>query len=39
LGGEKAQAIAEEVKKLLDASHIREIQYPTWLANVVMVKK
>jgi len=22
----------------LKAAHIREIQYPTWLANVVMVK-
>jgi len=25
VGGEKAQAAAEEVKKLLDASHIKEI--------------
>ena len=26
-------------KKLLDDGHIREIQYPEWLANVVLVKK
>ena len=35
---DRAQATAEEVRKLLEAAHIREIQYPTWLANVVMVK-
>ena len=29
----------EETKKLLSAGHIREIQYPEWLANVVLVKK
>jgi len=29
----------EETKKLLNANHIREIQYPEWLANVVLVKK
>ncbi|RDX65463.1 hypothetical protein CR513_55875, partial [Mucuna pruriens] len=29
----------EETKKLLTAGFIREIQYPMWLANVVMVKK
>jgi len=39
LSGERAQAAAEEVRKLLEATHIREIQYPTWLANAVMVKK
>ena len=38
LSGERAQAAAEEVRKLLEATHIREIQYPTWLANMVMVK-
>jgi len=31
--------IKEETKKLLSASHIWEIQYPEWLANVVLVKK
>ena len=39
MSGDRAQAAAEEVRKLLEAAHIREIQYPTWLANVVMVKK
>ena len=29
----------EETRKLLSAGHIREIQYPEWLANVVLVKK
>ena len=29
----------EETQKLLNADHIREIQYPEWLANVVLVKK
>ena len=36
---EKDKAIAEEVQKLLDADFIREVYYPNWLANVVMVKK
>ena len=36
---EKRQAIKEETQKLLVAGHIREIQYPEWLANVVLVKK
>jgi len=36
---EKRQAIREEVGKLVDAGHIREIQYLKWLSNVVMVKK
>ena len=36
---ERDQAIAEEVRKLLEASFIREVYYLDWLANVVMVKK
>ena len=36
---DKRQAIKEETQKLLAAGHIREIQYPEWLANVVLVKK
>ncbi|GMH13234.1 hypothetical protein Nepgr_015075 [Nepenthes gracilis] len=36
---EKLIAIREEVKKLLDAGFIREVQYPDWLSNVVLVKK
>jgi len=36
---EKRQVIHEETHKLLAARHIREIQYPEWLSNVVLVKK
>jgi hypothetical protein len=32
-------AVAEEVEKLLKAGFIREVDYPEWLANVVLVKK
>ena len=32
------KAIAEEVRKLLEVGFIREVYYPDWLANVVMVK-
>ena len=32
-------AINEEVKKLLIAKFIREVHYPEWLANVVIVNK
>ncbi|XP_027120344.2 uncharacterized protein [Coffea arabica] len=39
LGPERSRAIGEEVDKLLPAKIIREIQYPTWLSNPVMVKK
>uniref|UniRef100_A0A2N9FHX8 RNase H type-1 domain-containing protein n=1 Tax=Fagus sylvatica TaxID=28930 RepID=A0A2N9FHX8_FAGSY len=33
------QAISDEVEKLLTAGFIREVYYPDWLANVVVVKK
>ena len=36
---ERDRAIAEEVGKLQEAGFIREVHYPDWLANVVMVKK
>ena len=36
---ERDQAIAKEVGKLQDVSFIKEVYYPDWLANVVMVKK
>ncbi|XP_027916049.1 uncharacterized protein LOC114175492 [Vigna unguiculata] len=39
LNDEKGKAATEEIKKLKEAEHIREIQYPDWLTNVVMVKK
>ncbi|XP_068486600.1 uncharacterized protein [Phaseolus vulgaris] len=33
---ERRLVIQEEMRKLLSAGHIREIQYPKWLANVVL---
>ena len=36
---ERQKEINEEVGKLLQAKAIREVQYPEWLANVVLVKK
>jgi hypothetical protein len=36
---DRNQAISDEVEKLLTARFIREVCYPDWLANVVMVKK
>ena len=35
----RQKAINEEVSKLLQARPIREVDYPDWLANVVLVKK
>ncbi|XP_057425912.1 uncharacterized protein LOC130719305 [Lotus japonicus] len=39
MGDEKEKATQQMVNKLLAADFILEIKYPTWLANVVMVKK
>ena len=36
---ERQKAINEEVAKLLQEGAIREVEYPEWLANVVLVKK
>ncbi|GAA0159957.1 hypothetical protein LIER_16621 [Lithospermum erythrorhizon] len=36
---EKGEAIREEVGKVLGANAIRELLFPTWLANVVLVLK
>jgi hypothetical protein len=37
---DKKIAVAKvEVQRLLDVGFIREVYYPSWLANVVMVKK
>ena len=33
------EAVIEEADRLLDAQAIREVQYPKWLANTVVVKK
>ncbi|KAL0437526.1 UNVERIFIED_CONTAM: Transposon Ty3-G Gag-Pol polyprotein [Sesamum radiatum] len=38
-GVERSIAIKEEVDKLLEANYIRPVQYPEWLANVVLVPK
>ena len=33
------KVVTEEVEKLLEDDFIREVFYPDWLVNVVMVKK
>ncbi|XP_075481082.1 uncharacterized protein LOC142521778 [Primulina tabacum] len=38
-GPEKDIVIKKEVRELLNAGHIREVQFPTWLSNVVLVPK
>ena len=35
----RQKTINEEVGKLLQAGAIREVEYPDWLANVILVKK
>jgi hypothetical protein len=39
LAPERASIVMEEVSRLLAAGAIREIQYPSWLSNTVVVKK
>ena len=39
LSAEKSAVIDAEVDRLLDAGQIREVQYPSWLANTVVVPK
>ena len=36
---ERNKVVTEEVEKLLEADFMREVFYPDWLANMVMVKK
>jgi hypothetical protein len=36
---ERCRAIEEAVAKLLDMGFIREVMYPDWLANPVLVPK
>jgi hypothetical protein len=36
---EKVAAAKAKVQRLLNAGFIREVTYPQWLANVVMVRK
>ncbi|KAL0413601.1 UNVERIFIED_CONTAM: Retrovirus-related Pol polyprotein from transposon gypsy [Sesamum radiatum] len=38
-GAERNKIIEEEVKKLLEAGYVSEVQYTDWLANVVVVPK
>jgi hypothetical protein len=39
MSDDKAEGARNEVKRLLSAGVIREVTYPKWLANTVMVKK
>ena len=39
LGPERLTVVRQETLKLLKADFIREVHYPEWLSNVVMVKK
>ena len=39
LGPDRAEAVNVEVTRLLKAGLIREVKYPNWLANHVVVKK
>ncbi|KAK0592411.1 hypothetical protein LWI29_018735 [Acer saccharum] len=36
---ERNKVINEEIQKLFDIGSVREVKYPDWLANVVVVKK
>ncbi|KAL5564335.1 hypothetical protein UlMin_027499 [Ulmus minor] len=36
---ERNKVVNEEVQKLLDIGSVREVHYPDWLANVVIVRK
>jgi len=35
---ERCLVVKEETQKFLSVGHIRKIQYPEWLANVILVK-
>ena len=39
MSDDKVAAVKAEVQRLLDAKVIREVKYPTWLANTMTVKK
>jgi hypothetical protein len=39
MSNDKVEGARNEVKRLLSAGVIREVKYPEWLANTVMVKK
>lgn len=38
-GEDKFREMTDKVNKLLTSGFIREVEYPSWLANVVLVKK
>jgi len=39
MGEEKNNAAKNKIDKLLEIGFVKEVQYTTWLANVVIVKK
>ena len=39
VSGERAEALKEEVDRLLNVGLVKESFYPMWLANPVLVKK
>jgi hypothetical protein len=39
MSDDKAEGAQNKVKRLLSAGVIREVTYPKWMANTVMVKK
>jgi hypothetical protein len=39
MSDDKAEGVRNEVKRLLSVGVIREVTYPEWIANTVMVKK
>ena len=39
MSDDRVTAVKAEVQRLLDAKVIREVKYPTWLANTVPIKK
>lgn len=36
---EKREATRSDIEKLIEAKFIREVTYPKWLANPVLIKK
>jgi hypothetical protein len=36
---ERSETIRQEVNKLLEAEFIRPVDYPSWLANPVLIEK
>jgi hypothetical protein len=39
ISAERSKAIATEVEKLKQAKFIRDVRFPSWVSNVVMVRK